>query len=116
MMAAAGGAGDIAGGKKKFSRDLSDLSPLEAATIQQKLEASLLSKAKRAVFEAKWVKKEDVEKERVARIHAVKNAMLALPDGGIVESIRAADNEHEAKEILRGRILEMLAGFAGGKH
>lgn len=116
MAAGAGAAGDVAAGKKRFSKDLSQISPLEAATIAQKMEASLLSKAKRAVFEAKWVKKEDVERERVARIHAVKNAMLALPDSGIIESIRGADNEHEAKEILRGRILEMLAAFAGGKH
>lgn len=110
------GSGITAGKIGGFSKDVSELSPLERASISVKLETAASRKVDREIKLGKYVLKEDVEKERVARIHAVKNAMLALPDSGIVESIRAAENEHEAKEILRGRIYEMCQAFAVGKH
>ncbi len=43
--------------------------------------------------------------ERLARIGAVKSAMLGVAESGVIEAIRNAENEAEAREILRGRMI-----------
>ena len=117
--AKAGGAGagaELGGNPRKRAKAIADLGPLERASLQLKLESAASKKVDREITLGKYVLREDVEKERVGRIHAVKNASLALVESGIVELIRGAESELDGKEIMRGRIHEMLQAFAGGKY
>lgn len=53
-----------------------------------------------------------MEEGRVHRIQAVKSAMMGIADSGVVEAIRNAETDQEAREVLKGRMIELCLEFS----
>lgn len=67
-----------------------------------------------AHLEGEVVSLDQVERERIERIHSVKNALLALPRRAAPE-LMGVETKAEMQDILNRHVEDMLQAFAGGQ-
>jgi hypothetical protein len=101
------GAGEFVGGPLAEIRERKGLANLELTN-----ERAAELRFNREVRQSKYLLKEDVERERIERVHAVKGAMLAVADSGIAEAMRNTETDQEARDMLRGRMIEICQEFS----